>query len=84
MKNKTFYVKAIWDAEANVYYSESDIVGLHIEATTLEEFEAAVSEFGPQLIVDNHLTKRDFQRPISELIPSIVFRAPQGGGAVAA
>lgn len=85
MNNMTFYVKAIWDADAGVFYSESDIIGLHIEAETLDEFEAAAAELGPQLIVENHITKRDIaQRSISELIPWIKFRLPQVGGAVAA
>ena len=26
-----FFVKAVWDEEAKVFYSDSDIVGLHIE-----------------------------------------------------
>lgn len=85
MQNLTFYVKAIWDADAGVFYSESDIIGLHIEAATIEEFEAAAAELGPQLIVENHITKRDMaQRSLSELIPWIKFRLPQNGGAVAA
>ena len=40
MDKRTFVVSSIWDAEAKVYYSESEIVGLHIEAATLDEFEA--------------------------------------------
>ena len=27
---QTFRVKAVWDAEAEVFYSQSDIEGLHI------------------------------------------------------
>jgi hypothetical protein len=85
MKPLEFYVQAVWDAEAGVYYSESDIVGLHVEAETLEAFEAAAAELGPQLIVENHITKRDLaQRSLSELIPWIKFRAPQTDGAAAA
>mgnify|MGYP002782646419 CR=1 FL=1 len=85
MKPLEFYVKAIWDAEAGVWVSESDIIGLHVEAATLEEFEAVAAEFGPQLIVENHITKRDLaQRSLSELIPWIKFRAPQTDGAAAA
>jgi hypothetical protein len=58
---------------------------LHVEAKTLEAFEAAAAELGPQLIVENHITKRDLaQRSLSELIPWIKFRAPQAGGAAAA
>ena len=33
-----FFVKAVWDEEAKVFYSDSDIVGLHIEAETIEGF----------------------------------------------
>jgi len=85
MEKLTFYVNAIWDADAGVFYSESDIVGLHIEAETLAEFEEIFAELGRQLILENHLTKRDLtQRSIMDLIPSIVFRAPQADGAVAA
>jgi hypothetical protein len=85
MKPLEFYVRAVWDAEAGVWISDSDIIGLHVEATTLEEFEAAAAELGPQLIVENHITKRDLaQRSLSELIPWIKFRAPQTGGAAAA
>jgi hypothetical protein len=36
---QVFTVAAVWDDEAGVCYSDSDISGLHIEADTLEEFE---------------------------------------------
>lgn len=51
---RTFYVRAVWDEEAQVFYSESDISGLHIEAATLDEFEAVMSEFAEELIAANH------------------------------
>ena len=38
--SQSFYVKAIWDPEAEVWCSESDIPGLVIETATLAEFEA--------------------------------------------
>lgn len=47
-------VKAVWDAEAEVFYSESDIEGLHIEAATLDEFEAIMLDAAPELIMVNH------------------------------
>ena len=50
---RTFFVVAKWDADANVFYSDSDIDGLHIEASTLEEFESLVSELAPDLIFEN-------------------------------
>lgn len=85
MTNLTFYVRAIWDPEAHVYYSESDILGLVVEAETLEEFEHLVAELGPQMIVENHLSKIDLERrSILDLIPSILLRTPKLNGAVAA
>ncbi|MCU0829094.1 MAG: hypothetical protein MUE52_17295, partial [Tabrizicola sp.] len=43
------------------------------------------AELGPQLILENHITKRDLsQRSLSELIPWIKFHTPQRGGATAA
>jgi hypothetical protein len=41
---RTFFVKALWDEEAKVCSSESDIEGLHIEASSIEEFEAVMNE----------------------------------------
>ena len=32
---RTFRVKAVWDVAAKVFYSQSDIEGLHIEAADL-------------------------------------------------
>ena len=47
-------VRAVWDAQAEVFYSESDIEGLHIEAATLDEFEAIMLDVAPELIMVNH------------------------------
>jgi hypothetical protein len=74
---QTFTVSALWDEKAGVYYCESDIHGLHIEAPTIEEFVVAMHEYAPQMIVDNHLSKADqVGKPIADLIPSIVFNSP--------
>ena len=51
---RTFNVKAVWDDEAQVFYSHSDIGGLHIEAASLDEFEAIIIEEAPDLIIANH------------------------------
>ena len=51
---RTFNVKAVWDDEAQVFYSQSDIEGLHIEAASLDEFEAIIIEEAPELIIANH------------------------------
>lgn len=59
-RRKTFYVRSIWDGEAGVYYCESDIIGLHIEAQTLEEFEVLMNEFAPDLVVANHRETKNF------------------------
>ena len=51
---RTFSVKAVWDDDAQVFYAQSDIEGLHIEAASLDEFEAIIIEEAPELIMANH------------------------------
>ncbi len=57
-----FYVKAVWDEEANVFYTDSNIKGLHIETKTIEEFADLVKEFAPELIFNNHFKKEYMQK----------------------
>ena len=79
MSNRTFYIKAIWDDEAKVFYSESDISGLHIEAETLEEFEALIHEHALALVIDNHISKADIAgKTLLDLIPAILWQPPSG------
>ena len=49
----SFTVTATWDAEAGVFYSQSDIPGLHVEAATFDEFVALVRDLAPEMIADN-------------------------------
>ena len=51
--SQSFYVKAIWDAEASVWFSESDILGLVLQTDTLEEFEDLIRHFAPDLLASN-------------------------------
>jgi len=51
---RTFAVKAVWDEEAQVFYAQSDIEGLHIEAASLDEFEEIMLDAVPELIMANH------------------------------
>ena len=55
MVKRTFFVKALWDADAKVFYSESDTEDLHIEADTVEQFEDVMFDTAIDLIVANHL-----------------------------
>lgn len=48
-----YHVEAIWDPEAGVWVSESDVPGLVIEADSLAEFESLVQELVPELLADN-------------------------------
>ena len=76
MKRK-FLVTAIWDEEDRVFYSKSDIHGLHIEAETLDEFESLIVDLAPDLIIENHLSSEEVNTtPLRDLIPSIVLREP--------
>ncbi len=55
MARHVFTVKALFDEEAKIYYSESDIDGLHIEADSIDEFEKIMLELAPELALVNHL-----------------------------
>lgn len=50
---KTYHVEALWDAEARVWVSTSDLPGLVIETATLAEFEALIRDLAPDLIAAN-------------------------------
>ena len=67
-----FFVRAVWDDEAKVFYSDSDIVGPHIEAETLERFREILVDIAPELILANHITNEDLlTKPLKDLIPTI-------------
>jgi hypothetical protein len=77
MAQRQFHVRAIWDDEAKVYFSESDIIGLHVEAERLDEFERLVNAEAAELIVANHLTADELaSRPFRDLIPAIIWQTP--------
>lgn len=76
MVKRTYRVKAFWDAEAGVYVADSDIIGLHIEAATLDEFEALLMELAPELIVANHMTAADLEKPHKDLVSAILWERP--------
>lgn len=80
-----FYVKALWDNEAKVFYSESDIVGLHIEAATIEDFVGVMEDLAPQMVFENHVTKQDIaKKSLLEMVSSIIFQPPSNGSVAAA
>lgn len=84
MSKRAFTVKAVWDDEAGVYVSESDIVGLHIEAATVDEFEELMMELAPELIVANHMTPAELvEKPYKDLVPTIFWNRPDKAMAVA-
>jgi hypothetical protein len=72
-----FYIKAIWDDEAKVFYSESDIIGLHIETDTLAEFEAIIDATASELILANHFTAKQLtQSSLGDLMPIVRWSPP--------
>jgi len=67
----------VWDDEAEVYYSESDITELNIEVETLDVFEEVLFDVAPELIMTNHIRPRDFKNtPLNELFPAILWQCP--------
>ena len=78
---RMYSVTAVWDEEAEVFYCESDIEGLHIEAATLKEFQNLIAEHAPELIIANHLKPRDIARmSLGDLIPAILLQAQVPAG----
>ena len=77
MAKRSYSVRAIWDEEAGVYYADSDIVGLHIEASNLDEFEEIMMEVAPGLVIANHVTGAELlSTPLKDLIPAILWQRP--------
>ena len=75
---RTFYVKALWDEEVNVWYCESDILGLAIETRTLDEFEEVMNDVAIELIMSNHMSTDDLvSNSIRDLVPTIIWQRPQ-------
>jgi hypothetical protein len=75
---RTYFVRAHWDSEAKVFFSESDIFGLHIEASTIEEFEAVMNDVAADLIIANHYSAQDIATtPMRELVPAILWQRPE-------
>ncbi|MBK5962376.1 hypothetical protein CCR97_29920 [Rhodoplanes elegans] len=58
----SFTVTATWDADAGVFYSQSDVPGLHIEAETFDAFLELVRDLAPEMIADN---RPDIEGPYS-------------------
>lgn len=78
MTKRTFSVRAVWDPEARVYYSESDIFGLHIETKTLDDFEEVMMAEGVNLILANHVSSEELANtPLRDLVPAIVWQRPE-------
>ena len=51
--SQTYSIRAIWDPEAEVYYSETDVPGLVVEAASLADFVAIAEELLPELLKAN-------------------------------
>jgi len=48
-----YQIKAIWDPDAKVYYSETNVPGLVVEAETLPEFVSIAEELLPEMLRAN-------------------------------
>lgn len=78
MKKRTFFVRACWDPEARVYYSESDIDGLNIEADSLDEFEGVMMDVAVELILSNSVDVSLLaSTALKDLVPAILWQRPE-------
>ena len=74
---RSFTVESVWDNEAGIYYSKSDIIGLAIETASLDEFEEVLNEFAAELIIANHLTSEELaSHSLKDLMPLIIWQRP--------
>jgi Domain of unknown function (DUF1902) len=75
---RTYFIRAVWDDDAGVYYSESDILGLHIESASLDEFEEVMNEVAIELIMTNHVSAPELAgTPLRDLVPAIIWQRPE-------
>ena len=82
MAKRMYSITAHWDDEANVFYSVSDIIGLHIEASTIDEFEAIMMDLAPGLVIANHVSKDELASLAPEdIIPANLWQRPTGKAA---
>ena len=81
MSNRIFHVTARWD-EAQVFYCVSDIIGLHVEASTIDAFEDVMLAVAPELIATNHMSPEErASRAPEDLLPTILWQRPVGKAA---
>ncbi len=74
---RTFYVKALWDDEAKIWTSETDIQGLFINAKDLIEFEEVVNEFAGELVLENHWKNEGIPPEVAgNTVPIILWQKP--------
>ncbi|RYE11225.1 MAG: DUF1902 domain-containing protein [Hyphomicrobiales bacterium] len=79
---KTFYVRALWDEEAKRFYSQSDILGLHIETDTVDEFEEVLKDVAAELVLANHYTEEELASlPLADVTPIILWERPDSKAA---
>ena len=81
MPKRYYHVRAVWDDDAKVYISESDIIGLHVEAASLVDFEKIINEEAADLIVSNHMSDTEIStQSLRDLIPALIWRPPHDAG----
>ena len=69
-----FYIRPIWDDEAKIYYSDSNIIGLHLEARSIDELFAIADEVAIDLVLANHISQDDiFAKPLKEMISTMCY-----------
>lgn len=60
-----FYIRPRWDDEAKIYYSDSNIIGLHLEAPSIDELFAIADEVAIDLVLANHISQDDIFAKLS-------------------
>ena len=78
------YVMAIWDPDAESWFSDSNIVGLVIQTATLTEFEVLARHFAAELLAENMNVIGDtlirFEAAAHFTVAALPFPLPAGEG----
>lgn len=54
MADPEYVIHAVWDESAGVFYAESNVPGLHVEAETIQQFIDVLQDVVPELLAANH------------------------------
>jgi Domain of unknown function (DUF1902) len=62
MAAKQYVIRAVWDPEARVFFAESNVPGLNVEAETIPELVEILQDVVPALLLDANAPQSERRR----------------------